>query len=186
MYTFLTELAGIIFKTYEEWDLVFSDLLHYNNWVIYNIYNIIFFLYFIYVYWICVKIEKFRRIILFGGLLYIAASLFNLYIADFMTQFQMIAYFVGAISVIVFTLFYGSYLRSVTGQWFVSTNLLSWLSLGMLIFFLGYLPIIIVGHFDLIDRERFFIVRRIHLLLIIIMYVCFILGFIKMSRQSAK
>ena len=69
MYTFLTELAGLIFKTYEEWDLVFSDLLHYNNWVIYNIYNIIFFAYFIYVYWISVKIEKYRRVILVGGLL---------------------------------------------------------------------------------------------------------------------
>ena len=103
-----------------------------------------------------------------------------------MTQFQMSAYFVGAICIIISAVLYSSYSHSVTGQWFVHTSLLSWLSLGMLIFFIGYLPIIIVGHYDLIDRERYFIVRRIHLLLIVLMYVCFILGFIKMSRQSLK
>lgn len=186
MYTFLTELAGIIILKYEEYDLVFSDLLHYNNWVIYNIYNIIFFLYFFYVYWVCIKIAKFRRFILIGGLSYIAVSVVNVFLSDFITQFQMISYFVGAIFIIVSAIYYGSYLQSATGQRFVNTNLLSWLSLGMLIFFVGYLPIIIVGHFDLIEAERYFIVRRIHLLLILIMYACFILGFVKMSRKSLK
>ncbi len=184
MYTFLTELLGNIIRRYEEIDFIFSDLLHHNNWIVYNIYNIIFFIYFCYVYWICIKRKAARNFILAGGVLFVICSIINPYIKSFETEFQMEAYFVGAIVLIISTILYGAYLKSVTGQRFINTNLLSWLSLGILIFYIGYLPIILIGYYRIVEPEQYFIVRRIHLLLIVIMYVCFILGFMRMSRRS--
>ena len=184
MYTFITELAGNIIKAYNEYDLVLTDLLDYNNWVIYNIYDIIFFLYFFYVFHSTIKNESYKKKILIGAIIYSITAVINPFIADFMSQFQMISYVVGALVLLMSIVMYYSYLKSVTGHWFIQSNLLCWLSLGMLIFFAGYLPVIFLGHSELVSRENYWILRRLHLLLIPAMYTCFTIGFIKMSRRS--
>ncbi len=183
MYTFLTELLGNIIKWNDEYDFVLSDVLEYNNWLIYNIYDIIFFLYFLFVYWTSIDRKDYRNFIKLAGILVIIASVINLFTSDFRTQFQMITYFTGATVLMVSIILYFLYYRSANGSWFVSGNLLSWLSIGILIFLTGYLPIIILGHFNIVAGEDYQIIRRIHLLLILIMYGCFIVGFIKMRRK---
>jgi hypothetical protein len=96
----------------------------------------------------------------------------------------MITYFTGAILLIVSIILYFKHLRFANGSWFVQSNLLSWLSIGILIFLAGYLPIIILGHFNIVAGEDYQIIRRFHLLLILVMYCCFIVGFIKVRRKS--
>jgi len=184
MYTFLTELLGNIIKSNDDYDFVLSDVLEYNNWLVYNIYDIIFFLYFLYVYWLSIENIKYRKLIKVGGVLVIMASIINLFTADFQTQFQMITYFTGAIALIISIVFYFRELKSTKGKWLIQTNLLSWLSIGILVFLSGYLPIIILGHFNIVSGENYIIIRRFHLLLILIMYACFIIGFLRMSRKS--
>jgi len=184
MYTFLTELLGNIIKWNDEYDFVLSDVLEYNNWLIYNIYDIIFFLYFLYVYYISIDSKADRNFIKLSGILVIIASVINLFTSDFRTQFQMITYFTGAILLIVSIILYFKHLRFANGSWFVQSNLLSWLSIGILIFLAGYLPIIILGHFNIVAGEDYQIIRRFHLLLILVMYCCFIVGFIKVRRKS--
>lgn len=184
MYTFLTEILGYIIKSNDEYDFVLSDLLEYNNWMVYNIYDVIFFLYFLYVYWLSIDSKGPRNFIRIAGLLVIIASVINLYISDFRIQFQMITYFTGAFMLITSIILYFRYLRSKEGNWFIPSNLLSWLSIGILIFLSGYLPIIILGHFNIVSGEDYQIIRRIHLLLILIMYGCFIVGFIRLRRKS--
>ncbi len=184
MYTFLTELLGNIIKWNDEYDFVLSDVLEYNNWLIYNIYDIIFFLYFLYVYWLSIDRKGPRNFIRIASIIFIIASLINLYTSDFRIQFQMITYFTGAFMLITSIVLYFRYLRSKKGNWFIPSNLLSWLSIGILIFLAGYLPIIVLGHFNIVSGEDYQIIRRIHLLLILIMYGCFIVGFIRLRRKS--
>ena len=184
MYTFLTELLGNIIKWNDEYDFVLSDVLEYNNWLIYNIYDIIFFLYFLYVYWLSIDRKGPRKFIQIAGLLVIIASVVNLFTSDFRTQFQMITYFTGAIMLIICIVIYFLHLKSKNDSWFIQSNLLSWLSGGILVFLAGYLPIIVLGHFNIVAGEDYKIIRRIHLLLILIMYGCFIMGFIRVRRKS--
>ena len=186
MYTLVTELGGLILKTNDDYDLVLSDLLDYNNWLIYNIYDIIFFLYFFYVYWVSIKELKYRTIIKIGAGIFILAAILNPFLTDFRTRFQMITYFTGALVLITAILLYYRQLKSTTGTWFLNENLLSWLSLGIIVFLIGYIPLIILGHFNIVAAEDYQIIRRIHLFLILIMYSSFITGFINMSRRSLK
>lgn len=186
MYTLVTELGGLILKTNDDYDLVLSDLLDYNNWLIYNIYDIIFFLYFFYVYWVSIKELKYRKIIKIGAGIFILAAILNPFLTDFRTRFQMITYFTGALVLITAILLYYRQLKSTTGTWFLNENLLSWLSLGIIVFLIGYIPLIILGHFNIVAAEDYQIIRRIHLFLILIMYSSFITGFINMSRRSLK
>ena len=127
MYTFVTELAGNIIKEYDEYDLVLSDLLDYNNWLIYNIYDIVFFLYFFYVYYCTIKNKRTRNTILIGVAVFIFASLINPFFSPFNSEFQMISYVVGALVMITTIFMYNRYLKSVTGSNFNTNNLLSWL-----------------------------------------------------------
>ena len=186
MYNFLTEVAGVIIREMDEYDFVLSDLLEYNNWVIYNIYDIIFFLYFFYVYWQIIKKKEYRRIISAGVVVFLIAVLVNVFTSDFMSRLQMITYFTGTAVLFVCIVLYLKYFRSITGKYFAKNNLLSWISLGILVFLLGYVPVIILGHFNFVPIENYQIIRRIHLLLILFMYGCFILGFLKMSRKPLK
>ncbi len=184
MYTFITELAGNIIREYGEYDLVLSDLLDYNNWVIYNIYNIIFFLYFYYVYYTTIRDARMKTKIKIGAIIYLLSTSLNPFIANFTTEFQMISYVTGALVLIMSILLYFSYIRAVTGRWFINSNLLCWISIGMFIFYSGYLPVIFLGHLEIVGSENYWILRRFHLLLIPTMYTCFIIGFIRMSRRS--
>ncbi len=186
MYTFVTELGGVIVKEMDEFDFVLSDLLEYNNWIIYNIYDIIFYLYFFYVYWLIIKKKSYRKIISVGVVIFLIASVVNIFTSDFTIRLQMITYFTGAAVLLVCIILYLDYHKSVTGRYFSKNNLLSWISLGILVFLLGYVPIIIMGHFNLVSLEDYQILRRIHLLLILFMYGCFILGFVNMSRKPLK
>ena len=183
-YNFLNEVLGAFIKYYEDFDFVFKDVLTYNNWIIYNIYDIIFYLYFFYVYWLSTEQRSTRKFILTGASLYLIAAVVNPFIADFATRFQMFSYFTGAFVLIVGILMYFQYMKSKTGKWFIKNNLLSWLSLGIIIFLGGYIPLIVLGHFEIVPRENFQFIRRIHLILILAMYGCFIAGFIKMRRKS--
>ena len=183
-YNFLNEVLGAIIKYYDEFDFVFKDVLTYNNWIIYNIYDIIFYLYFFYVYWLSTDQTKTKKFIIIGTSLFIAAAIVNPFIADFATRFQMLSYFTGALVLIATILMYFQYTKIKTGKWFTKKNLVSWLSLGILIFLAGYIPLIVLGHFEIVPRENYQIIRRLHLLLIITMYGCFIAGFLKMSKKQ--
>ncbi|MGI9546869.1 MAG: hypothetical protein ACR2MM_06520 [Flavobacteriaceae bacterium] len=186
MYTLITEVGGNIIKSSDEYDFVLSDLLDYNNWVIYNLYDIIFFLYFLYVYWLSIKKRKYRRIIEVGVGMFILAAIINPFLSDFKTRFQMITYFTGAIALITAIVMYFRQLKSTTGTWFLNRNLLCWLSIGIIVFLVGYIPLIILGHFGIVIGEDYQIIRRLHLLLILIMYGSFIIGFINMARKPLK
>ena len=183
-YNFLNEVLGAFIKYYDEFDFVFKDVLTYNNWIIYNIYDIIFYLYFFYVYWLSINRSNTRKFIITGASLFIVAAIANPFIADFATRFQMVSYFTGAFVLMATILMYFQYSVSKTGIWFTKNNLLSWLSLGIFIFLAGYIPLIILGHFEIVPRENYQIIRRLHLILIIIMYGCLIAGFLKMSKKQ--
>ena len=63
-------------------------------------------------------------------------------------------------------------------------NILLWIGLGILIFTLGYLPIKLSKHFyHDFSMDTYIWLRRIHLSLVLIMYSCFIIGFIKMKKR---
>ena len=184
MYTFLNELFGSIIYSHDDVSLVLGPLF-YNNWIIFNIYNIIFFLYFYYIYWSYLKDKRHKRMVVIGALIFMSISFFNIFFQDFTYEPQLYAYIAGGLVLIMCVVLYAMQLQKFTGRWFSKHNLISWLGLGMLIFYVGYVPIKILrqynAHFELLEAPW---VRDVHITLILMMYGCFIVGFVKMSRRS--
>jgi len=187
MYTFLNELLGAIIRKNDLYNFVWSDFYSTYNVIIYNIYNIVFFLYFYYVFWSYTMNEKYKNFIVIGSILFLITTAINWFVQSYMFEAQAYTYVVGTVILVCCILFYFMDLRSRLGAWFFKQDLLSWISLGILIFYIGYLPIKISRYYNTINgltEEPY--VRRIQILLVLLMYSCFIIGFLRMRRRLPK
>ncbi|NAS11101.1 hypothetical protein [Poritiphilus flavus] len=185
MYTFLNEILGWIIRHDDKYSFVFNDFYADYNMVIYNIYNIVFFAYFIYVFRAYLPDGSIKKLLLILGAIFLIVSLINPMFQDFMIEAQIGIYVIGALVLITAIIFYFVDLQKRSGRWFHRKDLMSWIGLGMLIFYTGYLPIKIYRHFSAIHmvREPLYI-RKIQLTLILLMYVCIIAGFLMMRRRK--
>ncbi len=184
MYTFLNELLGYITRTNDSVILLLRDIYQTNNWIIFNIYNIIFFIFFFYVFRQYIADVKRKKWILWGAFLFITTTILNVFFQSFVTLPQLYAYIVGAAVMLCCILFYYEHLMKTEGVYFLNRDLLSWVGAGMLLFYCGYVPIKPIRYYyALRDIAEIPVVRRIHLLLIILMYSLFAIGFIRMRRR---
>lgn len=184
LYTLLNELLGHIISRNEEYALIFDNAYNTYTVVIYNIYNVFFFSYFFYLFWIYLKNKKHRDIIRWGGILFLTTALINPFFQSIMLRNQIYAYVIGAVVLIITIVLYWREIVPTTTWTHLKNNILFWLSLGLFIFYTGYLPIKINRHFHIINQTNEApYVRRIQLLLIVIMYGCFIVGFWRMKRR---
>ena len=186
-YTFLSELLGGIIRDTENMNLFLNDFYANNNSVIANIYYIISFLFFLVIYYLYLKHPMHRRIILFLIVVFVLTAIANAIYESFLTISQVYTYVVGGISMIISTALYFKENKSERQQSFNPRDLLSWISLGMLLFYLVYTPIKIMKQYWLMLGEQAPVwSRRLHLSVLIFMYLCFITGFIKMDRFGLR
>ena len=186
-YTFFNELLGILILRNEEFSLFMNDRYSYYNVVIYNIYSIIFYLYFYYVFWDHLQNEKHKALVLRAGLLFIIVSIINPIFQNFMLEAQVYTYVVGALILLTCIVLYLLQLKKSGPTYSLKRDLLAWLSLGLSIFYIGYLPIKINRHYNAIHGLSEYVhLRKIHLSLILVMYTCFIIGFLRMRRRLSK
>ena len=186
MYNLLTEILGTRILNNNEWSIVLTDFYFNINWLVYNIYAIIHILYLLYIFHAYLEHPKIRRALLAGASLYVAASVANVFIQDFVNQSQLYAYTLGGLLLIVFSL---SYLRQEFGKremrGFRLHNLLIWISLGTLIFFSGYTPLKMYrSYMDNDPTAPIEWIRYAHLALIYSMYACLLAGFLLMGRMK--
>ncbi len=181
-YTLFSELIGYIIREYDDIQVVYLEGYSYYNILVFNIFDIVFFLYFFYIYRNEVSNIKFKNWIKYGVILFIACSVVNPFFQDFLLYPQMFASTLGSIvlimSIVMFFLGKKSLVNAPNHQ-----ILLFWISWGLLIFYLLYPFILYIGYFVDYELYKQFHVRTIHHLLIVVMYSCFILGFILMSRK---
>ncbi|MEK6154639.1 hypothetical protein WIW50_15330 [Flavobacteriaceae bacterium 3-367] len=186
-YTFFNELLGFLLLNNEEFSLFANDRYSFYNMVIYNIYSIFFYLYFLYLYWCYIENAKAKAFIRYSGIFFLLVALINPFFQDFMIRSQLYSYLVGGFLLIICSVLYLIQLRDPGRTFSLSRDLLFWLSLGLLIFYLGYLPIKIIKNSSIInDMGVAIMARRIHLSLILIMYSCFIIGFLRMRRRLSQ
>jgi len=182
-YTLFTEILGALIYNIEDFTLFSEEKYSSYTLLIYNIYDLIFFSFFFYVYWKSLSSVKIKKIIKYGALLFLLCFAVNLFIVDPMKYELWYAYIVGSIFLIVSTLAYLNSLKLRSEHLGFSTDLLFWISLGLLIFHLGYLPITIFKNSNLnMTIDDYANIRIIHIGLILVMYTSFLIGFVKMKR----
>ena len=179
-YTLISEILGLVIREYDDIQIVYLEGHSFYNMLIFNIFDIVFFLYFFHVYRNAISSFKFKNWIKYGVILFVIISIINPFFQDFILYPQMIASTVGSIvlvlSIILFFIGKKSIVKIPYHQ-----NLLFWISWGLLIFYVLYPFILFIGHFDY-DLYQKLHLRTIHHLLIVVMYSCFILGFLLMRR----
>ena len=186
-YAFLSELLGMIIRDSENMNLFLNEFYVNNNFVIFNIYYIISFGFFLVIYYLYLKRPFHKRIMLVLGIIFTGTAITNAIYESFLTISQVYTYTVGAISMIICTGLYFIENKTQRNTWFNPRDLLSWISLGMFVFFLVYTPIKILKQYWLMLGEYHQPwSRRLHLSALVFMYVSFSIGFIKMDRLTLR
>ena len=179
-YTLISEILGTVVRDYENIQIVYLDGYSFYNQLIFNIFDIIFFLYFFHVYRNAISSFKFKNWTKYGAILFILCSIINPFLQNFLLYAQMMASTIGSIVLIFSILLYFLDKKAITNVP-NRQNLLFWISWGLLLFYIFYPFILLLGYFNY-ELYKQFHVRIVHHILIAVMYSCFILGFIYMRR----
>ena len=184
MYTFLTELLGYFTKNYEVFNIsIFSSFVEHNVFI-YNIYNIVFFSYLFYVYWCYIDSKKYRNYILSAGIFFLIVTIINPFFQNFKLESQVFAYLAGALALVICIILFFYEHRQNSEKLDYSFTGIKWISIGLLIFYVGYAPIKASRFYNYTYQLNEYVhLRRMHLILIVLMYLSFIIGFLRMKRK---
>ncbi len=184
MYTFLTEILGYVTKNYEVYHITIFSAFAERNVIIYNIYNIIFFSFFYFVYWSYLENPKYKRQILYGSILFLIVTIANTFFQSFMIESQVYSYLIGSLLILYSTILVFLERKKLIEKHGYKYRSIKWISIGLFIFYVGYLPIKVSRYYNYLHKiNEYAHVRTIHLSLICILYICFIIGLLRMNRK---
>ena len=187
LYTFLNELLGRLIRNYSQFSLISDELYSDYNWLIFNIYTIIFNLYFYYIFWCKIENKLDKKVIYWGAILFAVVSIVNAYIQNFNMIPQVYGYVFGGLVLIYCLISYFKKFFSIPKKFTTKEDILFWLSVGLLIFYVGYLPLKVIRYMNTMEGAASpLVIKRTHLLLIIASYTCIIVGFIRMKKRFTK
>lgn len=182
-YTFFTELLGSIIAHNNNFQLVFGyDQTNHRN-VIYNIYHLCFFLFFFYVYWKSITNENHKKIIKYGSFTFILIYVLNSFIQNPILDSLVYVYIFGLVLLIFCTIVYFKKVFKEYNIDLLKYSLLFWVSSGLLLFHITYLPLKILKEFSYDLYAPF---KQFHLIMIVVMYLLFSIGFIMSKRKAFR
>ncbi|MGX1929658.1 hypothetical protein [Flagellimonas sp. 2504JD4-2] len=185
IYTFLTELLGYFIKHTDEFQF-FSDYRYsWHNVIIFNLYSVVTFCFFYYIYLNVLKVVKHKTRLKYGAIVAILGYLVSLL---FQNPFHIGLYYADLLASMILLYGIGLYFiekRKENSYYSMKDNLLFWISLGLFVFHI-FFPFIFVAAYDL---PIFYYEYHLHdflKILIVIMYTCFIMGFLLGKRRAFR
>ncbi len=172
-YSVINDICGVLIREY---------VSNYNA-IIYNIYHVLNFTYLILLYHHYLNNKNYKRITLILCLTYFLIFIINGFFENYIYEFQRFPYIFAAFSLLVIIVFY--FIEILNSERVLNTkgNLLFWISVGLLLYFMGNLPFRILRNYylHLTDATVYFLVN---FTLTIVMNVCFIIGFIWSNKKQ--
>jgi len=154
--------------------LTYSDL---GNYALYNIYDLVTYSFFL--FWFS-KIIPYKKVINALLALYVIGLLTSLFIEDPIHSFLNIHVYTGTtIILILVVLYFASLLQQEQIIHYLKTPAF-WITTGLLLFHMGYIPIQFLLSFENFDRTGIYAVLSI---LNILQYGCFTKGFLCNQRK---
>lgn len=154
-----------------------------RNVVMYNVYNTIFFLYFLYVFRSFVQSKTYKKWIFYSTVLFSVVTVVNAIVVNAYFDNLMTSYITGACLLIFCIILYYIEILSDSRVLYIKEDLLFWISVGLLLFYVGYIPIKISREFFSDNNDLFVTLFNVQRILIIIMNSCFIIGFIWTKKR---
>lgn len=153
------------------------------NVVVFNIYYVFYFSLLYYIFMRSIDQEKFKKYIKIAIVIYWIFYLRDLMFIDIFEKSFTPSYLAGA-GVLIFCiiLYYISILQSSLVL-VVKNDLLFWVSVGLFLFYIGYLPIKILRTW-FYEYDKFFVILQvIQFSLVTVMYLFFLTGFLWMTKR---
>lgn len=167
-YIFLTEMFG---------EYLYYDVLGFNA-IFFNISNTCFFIFFFYVFYNFLEKRNYRKLIKILSLGFLFAVLIDFYLQDIIREPFLYSYIIGGICIIICVVLYFLEMLNSSRVLHMKQDLLFWFGVGLLLFFVGYIPIKISRLFFTTADNSFKFLTIIHRFLIVILYGCFTLGLV--------
>jgi len=163
----LVELCGI--WVYEE--------LEYNAFL-FNITNILFFMFFFHVFYHFLRYRPNKKWAIVCAVVFGIIAFIDIFKFDFIKESQLYSYFAGACLLISCIILYFIEMLRSSRVLSIRQDLMFWISTGLLLFYVGYLPIKLTRKVFSTAIDNYLILALVHLLLIIFMNIFFIIGLI--------
>lgn len=175
LFTILTEFFGGYIK-----DVTTSFS---SNIVLFNVYYLFYFSFFFYIFMKVIEIGRFKGYIKICFLVFWIFWISDFLFTDILRESFTRSYIVGAGGLIFcIILYYISILQSSLVL-VVKNDLLFWISVGLFLFYIGYIPIKIIRSWYFRMDSFFQLLLIIQFSLIIVMYSFFLIGFLWMKKK---
>lgn len=185
IYTFFTELLGTFIKFNNNYQF-FSDLRYTtHNIVIYNLYQIVFFLFFFEVYRKVFKKKHLKKWARYGSYLCISAYIINAVIHNPLHAAMNDAHIMGSVILVTLIVLYLKEKKEEGRFPALKDNLMFWVSVGLLLFYIPF-PLIYLGYKTDLDSSFLVLLRPILLTSIVLMYGTIIFGLIIGKRRAFR
>jgi len=184
-YTFFTELLGFLIKENYQFQFFSESRYAWHNVIIYNVYQLIFFLFFFKVYSKVIISNQIRLWIKYGSYVCILAYIANSFFKNPLHNQLAFGHVVGSTILMAIIVVYFRQKAQPENPYSKWRNLMFWVSLGLVGFYVLFPVILVVSHtkFDIYTQ---FYYRNILLSCIIMMYACFIMGFLIGKRKAFR
>lgn len=184
-YTFFTELLGYFVKYHENFQFFSDERYSWHNVIIFNIYQIVTFAFFYWVYWKTYGLRKHKEWIKYSSALVVSAYVTSLF---FQNPFHTNLYYADLVGsmVLLFAIYlYYQEKQTEENPYPQRNNLLFWVSIGLFVFYL-FAPFIFLIGYVKYDIWLEFHLQKVLLILILLMYLLFIIGFIWGRRRAFR
>ncbi|WP_146052846.1 hypothetical protein [Aquimarina sp. I32.4] len=170
-YVALNEIIGLYIRS-KNWDTALPM----------NIYNVVNFTFILILYRSYLNEKKSKKIALVFCIIYLIAFIINGFYENYYIKFQSIPYIIAAFAVIITISLYFREILNSEEVLNAKRNLLFWISVGLLIYFVGNIPFRILRNYyiELTDATIYFLVN---FTLTVILNICFIIGFIWSKKK---
>ncbi len=185
IYTFFTELLGYFVKHSNEFQFFAEEHYSWHNVIIYNIYSIVSFLFFYYIYWTILKSVQYKKWVTYATATALLGYVISMFLQD---PFHSNLYYADLAASIFLLIIIGLYFKEKREEpktYPMTQNLLFWISVGLFIFHL-FFPFIFLAAYE---APGFYAEYRLHkllMVLIVLMYTLFIVGFLAGKRKAFR
>lgn len=170
----LVEYAAYILR---EWfDVV-------NNAYLFNLFFFLSFLFFSFLYHQIIQNKKRKLVVKLCVSFYVVIFIVSGFYENYITDFQSIPFIIASCLFLIFMALYLTELLNSKKVLYIRNNLFFWINLGLLIFYVGSIPFrIAIQYYANIGGFPFLF--AINYILIIILNMCYIIGFVWSDKKQ--
>jgi len=185
IYTFFTELLGHLIKYHDDFQFFSDERYSWHNVVIYNVYQLIFFLYFFEVYRRVSQVARVKKWISYGSVICVVLYFANAILVNPLHKQMAFAHIGGSLIMVGILVQYLREKRVEQPQISLKYNLMFWVSMGLLAFY-SIFPLIMVAYQLDLGIGIHLYLRPVLLCLIVLMYLCIIIGLLVGKRKAFR